>query len=72
MDHYVPSTLQAGLYHAIQEEAIIPRKKSDKAFAAEPVVHEAQFEAIIDQETFDKAAAMLRLLTEEGIADVGG
>ena len=48
-----------GKYYSWRDGEIIPRRKSDKAVASDPIIHTDKFEAIIDNETFDKAQAKL-------------
>ena len=56
---FVYGESNSGKYHSFRDGEIIPRRKSDKADSAEPIVHEDHFEAIVDQDTFDKVQAKL-------------
>ena len=56
---FVYGERNAGKYFAWRNGEVIPRRKSDKAVASEPIIHPDRFEAIVDQETFDRAQAKL-------------
>ena len=48
-----------GKYFAMRDGEVVPRRKSDKVTASEPIVHVDRFDAIIGQRTFDRAQAKL-------------
>jgi site-specific DNA recombinase len=48
-----------GKYFCLRDGEIIPRRKSDRSVAADPIVIPDRFEAIVDQETFDAAQRKL-------------
>jgi site-specific DNA recombinase len=56
---FVYGARNAGKYFAMRDDEIIPRRKSDKAVSAEPIVHPDKFEAIVPQETFDRVQRKL-------------
>jgi len=49
----------SGKYFAFRNGEIVPRRKSDRTVASEPIVIPNRFEAIVDEETFEKAQAKL-------------
>ena len=56
---FVCGDQNAGKYFAMRDGEVIPRRKSDKAIAAEPITHPDRFEAIVSQKTFDRTQAKL-------------
>lgn len=49
----------AGKYFAWRDGEIIPRRKTDKSVASDPIVHRDKFEAIVDRKIFDRVQAKL-------------
>ena len=56
---FVYGARNGGKYHSFRNGEIIPRRKTDKTVAAEPITIPDRFEAIIDQDTFDRAQAKI-------------
>jgi DNA invertase Pin-like site-specific DNA recombinase len=56
---FVYGSRNAGKYFAMRDGEVIPRRKSDKATSAEPIVLRDHFAAIVDQGTFDKVQRKL-------------
>ncbi len=56
---FVYGDRNGGKYFAMRDGEVIPRRKSDKVVASDPITHPDHFEAIIDQQTFDRAQAKL-------------
>jgi hypothetical protein len=58
---FVYGDRNSGKYFSFRDGEIVPRRKSDKVIASEPIILPERFEAIVDQKTFDRAQ---RKLTE--------
>lgn len=56
---FVYGARNSGKYFAMRDGEIVPRRKSDKAVSAEPIVHAGKFEAIVSQKVFDQAQTKL-------------
>ncbi len=56
---FVYGDRNGGKYFSMRDGEVIPRRKSDKVTASDPIIHPDKFEAIIDQRTFDRAQAKL-------------
>ncbi len=68
---FVYGAKNSGKYHSWRDGEIIPRRKSDKAVAAEPIIHENKFDAIISQEVFDQSLSEAASQQGQDIAPEG-